>query len=546
MSTYSGLTDASTASSAYTEPPTPSDLQFLIKPQVGVSAGDHGSQPSGHEREPSESSSSVFSVSAYYGTPEDCSEDLPLETLTTLLGPIEIPSSPHPAVVKPMGIPSTLITPPQASPTPLTPPFECTPKPVPSATVEKKIDLARVPRSKLQAKQRTLFGDHYRWPAPGKKSSGASVQAPHPLCPPNVILDSSCVQSHPRHADFNLVQSYPSPLSPSTNELKPGLPTGLAQRRGSPPHAPLLVVPFQAKEEWERRDIESARSALSDATDSSLVDRFASKPAVPSLSSKTMCQVVSPSSVLPSLPSSRPFTAVHPQDQSPSDLHQPRTAATACSQYTFPTTSSSSSSSHEKSSRSSSQTFFHDQDHPDVPVGELFRTLQVWFDQEGFREIAPIFSFDYYNREDDLLYFTTERVGYPFHYTSFQQAPVLRKVVAPDYEEAYVLLEGKTTRNAAGRRDFLSRQASLDMKTAGKYMVEDTEGKGAKWIWRLVYEVEDRKSLMGKPMTGERVCLTNPQAPSSSLIWLMLTSRDVWISCSVFVGVYSHHVCLLA
>jgi hypothetical protein len=147
----------------------------------------------------------------------------------------------------------------------------------------------------------------------------------------------------------------------------------------------------------------------------------------------------------------------------------------------------------------------HSNEGDALPVGELFRTLQIWFDQEGFREIAPVFRFNYYNREDDLLYFTTERVGYPFHYDSMQQVPVLRKVVAPDYEEAYVLLEGKSHRNAAGRRDFISRQANLDMKNAGKYVVEDKEGKGGKWIWRLVYEVEERKSLMGKPMLGERV-----------------------------------------
>lgn len=42
------------------------------------------------------------------------------------------------------------------------------------------------------------------------------------------------------------------------------------------------------------------------------------------------------------------------------------------------------------------------------------------------------------------------------------------------------------------------------MKTAGKYFVEDKEGKGGKWIWRLAYKVEEHKSLMGKPMLGER------------------------------------------
>ncbi|CAH7681634.1 hypothetical protein BY996DRAFT_6420047 [Phakopsora pachyrhizi] len=169
-----------------------------------------------------------------------------------------------------------------------------------------------------------------------------------------------------------------------------------------------------------------------------------------------------------------------------------------------PSTSNTATSSRKSATPHTNKNLIHEHESEDLPVGELFRTLQIWFDQEGFREIAPIFTFSYYNREDDLLYFTTDRVGYPFHYDPMQQVPIMRKVVAPDYEEAYALLEGKASRNAAGRRDFISRQASLNMKTEGKYKVEDTEGKGGKWIWRLVYEVEERKSLMGRPMCGER------------------------------------------
>jgi hypothetical protein len=61
------------------------------------------------------------------------------------------------------------------------------------------------------------------------------------------------------------------------------------------------------------------------------------------------------------------------------------------------------------------------------------------------------------------------------------------------------------------------------MRTAGKYVVEDKEGKGGKWIWRLVYEVEERKSLMGKPMLGERVSLISPSCFEDSIQLYVLT-----------------------
>ncbi|KAI7933970.1 hypothetical protein MJO28_017358 [Puccinia striiformis f. sp. tritici] len=76
----------------------------------------------------------------------------------------------------------------------------------------------------------------------------------------------------------------------------------------------------------------------------------------------------------------------------------------------------------------------------------------------------PSLRFNCYNHEDDLLYLTTERVGYPFHYNSMEQVPVLPKVVAPDYEEAYVLLEGKSQRNAAGWRDVNKRVTFINLE----------------------------------------------------------------------------------
>ncbi|EGG05112.1 uncharacterized protein MELLADRAFT_88192 [Melampsora larici-populina 98AG31] len=450
LSTYSGLTTGSTASSFYTEPPTPSDGTFAAS-----QPGGH-SNPIGHERENSESS--AFSISAYYGS-SDCTEETPIETLNTLLAPIDICHIDQQPILPPSPLKTiipTLIS---------TPPTDRTPT---QASPKKSSDSADTPRTKFKPKQRKLFGNEYRWPAQGEKS-GVSVQLIDPPCPPDALVHTHTEFNGP--TDFHLAQSYQK--STPIPHLKISVPTGLDQRRGSPPHAPLRVVPFP-QENSRELDIESARTALTNHNIITLVQRPSLECISPS-SSSTMCQqVLHPSTVSPSF-YSNPSTAV--------SFQQPRTDSNV-SQYAFPTS--------------------QDHDSSDLPVGELFRTLQIWFDQEGFREIAPIFTFDRYNPEDDLLYFTTQRVGYPFHYTTFQQLPALRKVVAPDYEEAYALLEGKSSRNAAGRRDFLSRQASLDMKTPGKYVVEDTEGKGGKWIWRLVYEVEDRKSLMGKPMAGER------------------------------------------
>ncbi|WAQ91210.1 hypothetical protein PtA15_14A91 [Puccinia triticina] len=66
------------------------------------------------------------------------------------------------------------------------------------------------------------------------------------------------------------------------------------------------------------------------------------------------------------------------------------------------------------------------------------------------------------------------------------------------------------------------------MRNAGKYVVEDKEGKGGKWIWRLVYEVEERKSLMGKPMLGERAFIPITFACSPEILVVVMLS-DVWL-----------------
>ena len=78
--------------------------------------------------------------------------------------------------------------------------------------------------------------------------------------------------------------------------------------------------------------------------------------------------------------------------------------------------------------------------------------------------------------------------SYPFHHSSMESAPVLRRLIVPGHED----------------RDFISRQTTLPIKTEGIYAIGSTEGKG-RWVWKFVYRVSDRMSLMGKAMQGEKV-----------------------------------------
>ncbi|KAA1066361.1 hypothetical protein PGT21_029140 [Puccinia graminis f. sp. tritici] len=469
LSSTSGLTMESLSSACTTEPPTPSDNTFAMEPsdpelvksdgydEFQSVHGTHATMPTAdsshatvHQRTGSEASTtSAFTISEYYGSP-DCSGDTHMVALETLVSPIDTTQA------KSSKAPSDSLTPttdrrPKASIRGVAQTPGTTPKPI---ALARKLTFNIPAKTNLRKEDRGSVSDEVCGAVTRSIEESGASQIP----PVGPLRHASCPSSPPSQYPEDHIKPGPSPIQ--------------ARRRAIYPHTPLaIVLPAPTSNPLLSLDTDSVASS-SGTADSSFTGSTLDSP------STNMYQIIQPDQFFPS-------NGIHPITPNTGD--------------SFHTSNTNQIPFH-----SLDKSILHTNESDALPVGELFRTLQIWFDQEGFREIAPVFRFNYYNREDDLLYFTTERVGYPFHYDSMQQVPVLRKVVAPDYEEAYVLLEGKSHRNAAGRRDFISRQANLDMKNAGKYVVEDKEGKGGKWIWRLVYEVEERKSLMGKPMLGER------------------------------------------
>ncbi|PLW36200.1 hypothetical protein PCASD_10445 [Puccinia coronata f. sp. avenae] len=474
LSSNSGLTMESLSSVCTTEPPTPSDNTFELDPsdtEMGKGTGlyhhnNHATTTSSydschatsvHQRTGSEASTtSAFTISEYYGSPDCSGQGIPMVALETLV--VSPPhTEQHVKSTSALAISVDSITP-TTPKRPLAPLREAVPSG--NSTTTPKLLVARKLTFKLPDKKN---------PA-GEKSSDASNKVCGAVTRSNEQSGATHIPAvgvRLRHTDG----SSSPPSQRSGDHMKPGPSPIQARRRAIYPHTPLAIVLPAPSNPLLSLDSDSVASSSGTADNS--------------FSGSTLDS-----------PSTNMYQIVQPDQFFPSNAIQPITPHTGDSFL--------SSSTNQIPFHGLDKSVIHSHESDALPVGELFRTLQIWFDQEGFREIAPVFRFNCYNREDDLLYFTTERVGYPFHYDSMQQVPVLRKVVAPDYEEAYVLLEGKSQRNAAGRRDFISRQANLDMRTAGKYVVEDKEGKGGKWIWRLVYEVEERKSLMGKPMLGER------------------------------------------
>ncbi|KAI9606477.1 hypothetical protein KEM48_001843 [Puccinia striiformis f. sp. tritici PST-130] len=476
LSSTSGQTMESLSSACTTEPPTPLDDNFAMDPshpQVVKSDGGHELQTDDgihatmsttdcnhantiHQRTGSEASTnSAFTISEYYGSP-DCS-DTAMVALETLVSPLDTTHTTQAKAIKALVESSDSLTP-TTSRRPIAPSRGVAQTP---GSTPKPIALARKLTFNIPTKNNLMRKESMASASDGVCGAVTrSIDQPDSsqIPPVGQLPDTACPPSPPSQHPQDHIKPGPSPIQ--------------VRRRAMYPHTPLaIVLPAPPSNHLLSIDTDSVTSS-SGTADSSLTGSTFDSP------STNMYQIVQPDSFFPS-------NAIHPITPNTGDSFQNSNA----NHIPFHSLDKSNLLSNESDA---------------LPVGELFRTLQIWFDQEGFREIAPVFRFNCYNREDDLLYFTTERVGYPFHYDSMQQVPVLRKVVAPDYEEAYVLLEGKSQRNAAGRRDFISRQANLDMKNPGKYVVEDKEGKGGRWIWRLVYEVEERKSLMGKPMLGER------------------------------------------
>jgi hypothetical protein len=149
--------------------------------------------------------------------------------------------------------------------------------------------------------------------------------------------------------------------------------------------------------------------------------------------------------------------------------------------------------------------------------------VELLIDQEGFRAIQPslkLMGYSTHSRfwshhpnshsEDSVLgdslieFMPAKRQSFNFHYAPFDGLPTLRRI----------------TVNGDETRDYISRQASLSLKSNGVYTVRGTEtsllpacvtGQGnycsdpAKLKWKFDYMVDDRRvDSTGQIMVGEK------------------------------------------
>ncbi|KAJ3558973.1 hypothetical protein NM688_g621 [Phlebia brevispora] len=139
-------------------------------------------------------------------------------------------------------------------------------------------------------------------------------------------------------------------------------------------------------------------------------------------------------------------------------------------------------------------------------------TIELWIDQEGFRLVRPTFRLSYFNGTlsneptassteaftcGNAEFLPIDKQAFTFHYAPLDPPPTLRKITMADDES----------------RDYISRQASLAIKSNGIYSVSGTEsfdpglpsprGLGPqghqpsgtngppKLTWRFEYQVDD-------------------------------------------------------
>ena len=175
---------------------------------------------------------------------------------------------------------------------------------------------------------------------------------------------------------------------------------------------------------------------------------------------------------------------------------------------------------------SHSHSMYH-QEHAFLPEKLLWLkdiTVGLLIDQEGFRAIQPSFKLagyslhsrswkdhlslrtESYAEEDGVVEFTpTKRESFNFHYTPLDSLPTLRRI----------------TINGNESRDYISRQASLSLKSNGVYVVCGTEtacsgiagnngigpnhaSEPPKLKWKFEYMVDDRRDSTGQIMDGEK------------------------------------------
>jgi hypothetical protein len=142
-------------------------------------------------------------------------------------------------------------------------------------------------------------------------------------------------------------------------------------------------------------------------------------------------------------------------------------------------------------------------------------TVEILIDQESFRDASPSFKFVGYSTNKEMVddsgtivrtgvanFMPVKRKVYPFHWAPIDSGPVLRRI----------MINGDDT------RDYISREANLQIKHNGVYSVHGSEtvmripdsedkenSQEHKLLWKFDFLVDDknRNSLFGLP--GDRL-----------------------------------------
>ncbi|KAF8899022.1 hypothetical protein BD779DRAFT_1666767 [Infundibulicybe gibba] len=134
--------------------------------------------------------------------------------------------------------------------------------------------------------------------------------------------------------------------------------------------------------------------------------------------------------------------------------------------------------------------------------------VELLIDQEGFRTVKPAFKFFAYSESrpangepaEMALFKSQTHQNFHFHYAPLDGLPVLRRI----------------TVNGEENKDYISRQASLSLKSNGLYSVGGTENLShnkeltlqgndvLRLRWTFEYFIDDRKDISGRVVGGEK------------------------------------------
>ncbi|KAF7307038.1 hypothetical protein MIND_00496900 [Mycena indigotica] len=154
-------------------------------------------------------------------------------------------------------------------------------------------------------------------------------------------------------------------------------------------------------------------------------------------------------------------------------------------------------------------------DHFPVPEAVIWlknMTIALSIDQEGFRSVCPTFKLAGFRQHVRgwgydapeggwALFRPTTKESFPFHYAPLEGLPILRRLMINNDES----------------RDYISRQATLALKTTGVYIVHGSESfhslptgvqgqsVDGKMRWRFEYFVDNKVDESGKKIVdGEK------------------------------------------